>query len=299
MLGFMRSHTQKDQGVDRVGKAPSRPNPVRYAGPAVLPTGLIVSCPHSGQFYPPEMVRSTQLDRLTLRRTEDAFVDDLFADAPEVGADLFVSEFARAFVDVNRSPDELDPRLIFGVRTGFLSELSPRVQAGLGVIPRTLGDDIDIYSQKISYQEAMARIDEVHAPWHQALEACVASRSAQLGSVLLLDCHSMPNGSAGETNADIILGDRYGASCSPAVTAEASRILRDEGFTLVRNDPYPGGYTTTQYGRPTTGRHALQIEINRSLYMVEGAMTRRGEFVTIRQKMKRLLSGLSGLLATL
>jgi N-formylglutamate amidohydrolase len=276
-----------------------RPHAVRYHHPIGTPVGLVISCPHSGQFYPPEMCSASRLDRLTLRRTEDAFVDELFDHAPRLGADLLVSEFARAFVDVNRGPDELDPRLIKDVTGIKEGETSQRVQAGLGVIPRTLGDDLEIYETKLEYQSAMDRIAEVHVPWHQAIERCLVRHLENKGRVLLLDCHSMPSHGSGDIGSDIILGDRFGSSCSGLVSAEAVRLLREQGLSVSRNDPYPGGYTTQQYGKPMSGCHALQIEINRSLYMVEGAMTRRPRFDHIKNAMSELVKGLAAILPSL
>lgn len=288
-------------GFDLSGPKEMIERPVPYGFiPAVgKPSGMIVACPHSGRFYPPEMLSLSHLDALSLRRSEDAFVDMLFEHAPNFGADLFVSQFARAFVDLNRDAEELDPELIADLLPVYRATMSSRVQVGLGVIPRTVGDDIAIYQSRLDHQSAQNRLDEVYRPWHGALSTQLNGYRQRLGRAFILDCHSMPDSASGNGHADVILGDRFGTSCSPAVTERAAQILRDCGLKLQRNDPYSGGYTTSRYGKPETGVHALQIEINRSLYMIEGAMTRRPEFDAIANIMTKLVVGLSTLCATL
>lgn len=260
------------------GFVKERPCAVRWEKPSLAKGGVVVTCPHSGRFYPPELLAVSKLDRFALRRSEDAFVDLLFQDAPAQGAVLLISEFARAFVDVNRAPDELDPKLISELPIGSMSGPSERVKAGLGVIPRSVGDGLSIYDGPISYREAQERVNEVHSPWHTAIETALQQARASNGAAVLLDCHSMPSHAAGDPACDIILGDRFGASCSPSVMNGAILYLRGAGLRVMRNDPYAGGYTTSRHGQPLTHDHVLQIEINRSIYMVEGAMTLRPSF---------------------
>jgi N-formylglutamate amidohydrolase len=268
---------------------PIRPDCVRHVRPSAASGGVIVACPHSGRFYPPELAASSVLDPLTLRRSEDAFVDLLFQDAPARGALLLVNEFARAFVDVNREPDELDPKLIFDIASAGPNALSERVRAGLGVIPRTVGDGLSIHNRSLSLHEVQLRLAEVHEPWHTAIEHSLSQVQEINGSVILLDCHSMPNHAAGDPRSDIVLGDRFGASCAPIIMAQAAAFLKDQGLKVARNNPYAGGYTTRRHGHPSYHHHALQIEINRSLYMVEGALTLRPQFNDVRRIMSDLI----------
>jgi N-formylglutamate deformylase len=270
-----------------------RPNPVAVHKPRKGRGGLIVACPHSGRFYPPELLKASILDGLALRQSEDAFVDILFQDAPDHGATLLVNEFARAFVDVNRSPGELDPKLISSLDFEGLETSTERVKAGLGVIPRTVGDNIAIYRHRMARLEAVTRLTEVHHPWHGAIETCLNEARQTNGSAILLDCHSMPNKVAGDPSYDIVLGDRFGSSCAPEIIRSASIFLRSEGFKVSRNEPFAGGYTTMRHGHPMRHHHALQIEINRSLYMVEGALTLRQSAGRIREAMSQLVSHLS------
>jgi N-formylglutamate amidohydrolase len=267
-----------------------RPPALKIVHPTDSRSAMIVACPHSGRFYPPELLAHSKLDPFSLRRSEDAFVDTLFSAAPTHGAVLVTTDFARAFVDLNRAETELDPDLIEG-----LDAVTPsvRAEAGLGVIPRTVGDGIMIYTRKISQADANSRLGEIHRPWHEGLTTLLQRGVAQHGRALLLDCHSMPNGVAGLPANDIVLGDRFGASCAPHFMAEAMALLQAEGLKVARNNPYAGGYSTQRHGKPALGQHALQIEINRSLYMVEGAFTLRQEFAQIQAIMGRLVARLS------
>lgn len=290
--GDLEAWAQRSFKADFTGQ---RPQVVRCEMPVAARGGVVISCPHSGRFYPPELLATSQLDRFTLRRSEDAFVDLLFQDAPTQGAVLLVNEFARAFVDVNRALDELDPRLIPEVLTTSSDTLSERVKAGLGVIPRTVGDGIEIYGLPMSHTEAQARLREVHRPWHVAIESALFLARQRNGAAVLLDCHSMPSKAAGSPMCDVILGDRFGASCAPIIMNEAIDYFRSQGLRVLRNNPYAGGYTTIRHGRPTYHDHVLQIEINRSIYMVEGAMTCRPTFQAVAILMSGLVDNLVGL----
>jgi N-formylglutamate amidohydrolase len=273
--------------------APSRPNPIRLCHPQLAASGVIVACPHSGRFYPPELLSASVLDQFTLRRSEDAFVDLLFRDAPSHGALLIINEFARAYVDVNRSPGELDPKLVDDVLPSDLEANSDRVKAGLGVVPRTVGEGVQIYNRRISREEAQSRITEIHEPWHRELEECLRRTITYEGVVLLLDCHSMPSNAAGELSYDVVLGDRFGESCAPIIMNEAIDHLKAAGLNIGRNDPYAGGYTTRRHGMVHYRQNVLQIEINRSLYMVEGALTLRPSFAAVRKTMSEFVGHLA------
>jgi len=274
--------------VDHGGVSEVRPPAFRLLRPVVARSGVIVCCPHSGRFYPEDLLRSSKLDRLALRRSEDAYVDELLAASPGLGASLLLADFARAYVDLNRSPDELDPDLIDDLPSGDRRVPSPRVLAGLGVVPRTVGDGVEIYPSRLSFAAAQARLSEVYRPWHAAIEELIEAEKETVGQAVLLDCHSMPASASGLPENDIVLGDRFGASCAPIYMAEAFTFLRSKGLRVARNNPYAGGYATERYGKPGQNQHSLQIEINRSLYMVEGAMSKRNSFAQVAE----MLSGL-------
>lgn len=278
------------QADKAVGTVPTRPPAFRLTRPDVDKAGVIVCCPHSGRFYPEELLRATKLDRLALRRSEDAFVDELLHAAPQLGASLLVTDFARAYVDLNRGLEELDPELIEDVPVGERRVPSPRVLAGLGVIPRTVGDGVDIYMRRLAFADAQSRLREVYMPWHDAIAGLIEEKKSALGQAVLLDCHSMPASASGSPESDIVLGDRFGASCAPIFMAEAYDFLRAKGFRVARNNPYAGGFATERYGKPAQNQHSLQIEINRSLYMVEGAMSKRAGFAEMSETLTGLLS---------
>jgi N-formylglutamate amidohydrolase len=274
--------------IEPCGAPETRPPAFRLLRPVVGGSGVIVCCPHSGRFYPEDLLRSSKLDRLALRRSEDAFVDELLAASPDLGATLLLSDFARAYVDLNRGPDELDPDLIDELPPGDRSVPSPRVLAGLGVVPRTVGDGVEIYASRLPFAAVQARLKEVYAPWHGAIEGLIEAEKQAVGHCVVLDCHSMPASASGLPENDIVLGDRFGASCAPIYMAEAYSFLRSKGLRVARNNPYAGGYATERYGKPAQNQHSLQIEINRSLYMVEGAMSKRNSFAHVAE----ILSGL-------
>lgn len=274
-------------------RVPQRPVPLRLTRPERPCGGLIVTCPHSGRYYPEELIAATRLDSFSLRRSEDAFVDLLCQNAPSFGADLLVCNFARAFVDLNRSSEELDPELIDGLDRNL--KVSERSKAGLGVIPRTVGDGIAIYRRRLSLKTVQARIAEVHQPWHKAIDELVSQAIALNGLALILDCHSMPAAASLSAPCDIVIGDRFGDSCSPAFVNSAVSYLRKEGLKVVRNDPFAGGYTTQRYGRPLKKTHAMQIEINRSLYMFEGTFKLRPEFDAVGAIVNQLVKHLADL----
>ena len=284
-LQFNKTAGEDDQSLDLKGQSSHRPSPLQYEQSPKPVGGLIIACPHSGRFYPPELLEASRLDQLTLRRSEDAFVDILFNKAPSLGADLLVSTFARAFVDLNRSPGELDPQLIRDVLPSNLEAHSDRVKAGLGVIPRTVGEGMAIYKTQLDRHVAEARLTEIHGPWHQFIETCITRAVQRNGAAVLVDCHSMPTKASGNPSCDIVLGDRFGASCAPLVMNEAYNYFRNAGLKVVRNIPYAGGYTTRRHGQTSKHHHVLQIEINRSLYMVEGALTLRPEFQSVQDIM--------------
>ncbi|WP_395646990.1 N-formylglutamate amidohydrolase [Terricaulis sp.] len=252
---------------------------------------LIFASPHSGRRYPSDLLAIARTGLLSLRRSEDAFVDEIFAGAAAHGAAVLSATVARAYVDLNRDPNELDPDM-FEERVPHAAP-SPRVQAGLGAIPRVTGDGQPIYRRKLSLREAERRIAAIHAPYHQMLRNLVDETRTQFGCAVLIDCHSMPSNARGSYAPDIVLGDRYGVSCHPSVTALAEATLRRLGYRVARNAPFAGGHTTQSYGRPAERVHALQIEINRGLYCDERSLDRTMGFTRVRADMSRLAEALS------
>ncbi|ACL60777.1 N-formylglutamate amidohydrolase [Methylobacterium nodulans] len=244
--------------------------PERQSLPYVFNTG------HSGAVYPASFLAASRLDAVSLRRSEDAFVDRLFAPVVGLGAPLMRACFPRAYLDVNREPYELDPRMFDGRLPPFANIRSMRVAGGLGTVPRVVADGQEIYRGRLPVEEATARIEGLYKPYHRTLQALLARTVTVFGYVVLIDCHSMPSTSLGREEAprvDMVLGDRFGTACAHDLTACVEAALREEGFRVVRNKPYAGGFITEHYGEPSFGRHALQIEINRGLYMDERTLT--------------------------
>lgn len=238
------------------------------------PTALVFASPHSGGVYPADMVEAARLPVETLRGSEDAFVDRVIAGAPSLGVAVILARLARAYVDLNREPWELDPAMFDEELPDYAQGRTARVAAGLGAIPRVAGEGRPIYARKLTFAEARDRIELAHRPYHDALDRQLAAARAAHGAAILIDWHSMPAAAARGVrgrggSCDIVLGDRFGAACSPKLTALVERELEGMGYRVARNAPYAGGYTTEHYGRPAKRTHALQIEINRGLYMDE------------------------------
>jgi N-formylglutamate amidohydrolase len=240
--------------------------PAGSAGPVVLDS------PHSGAHYPQAFLTASALDPLTLRRSEDAFVDELFAPAATHGAPLLRARFPRAFLDLNREPFELDPQMFAGRLPDFANTRTLRVAAGLGVIPRVVGDAQPIYRAPLAIETALERIAALHRPYHARLAELLEDAQRRFGFAILLDCHSMPSTSPDVGGCDVVLGDRYGASAARWVVETVEGALRASGLVVRRNKPYAGGYITEHYGAPARARHAVQIEINRRLYLDERAL---------------------------
>jgi N-formylglutamate amidohydrolase len=257
---------------------------------------LILASPHSGSDYPADFVAGSRLDPLTLRRSEDSFVDELFSAAPGLGAPLLSARFPRAYLDVNREAYELDPAMFSDPLPDFVNAASPRVRIGLGTIARIVASGEEIYAGKLRFAEAQRRIDELYHPYHLALSRLTAETEALYGGYLLLDCHSMPSavGSVcGGGAADIVLGDCYGTTCASPIREAARRFFAERGFRVAINTPYAGGFTTEHYGQPQRHRHALQVEINRALYMDERRFVRSPRFDDIAAALAALVERLA------
>jgi N-formylglutamate amidohydrolase len=271
--------------------------------PALQTIPVIFASPHSGRTYPDDFLAATRLDPLGLRRSEDSFVDELFAAAPEHGAPLLAATFPRAYCDANREPWELDPAMFADALPPWVNTTSARVGAGLGTIARIVASGEAIYRGKLSFAEAERRIRTCWQPFHDMLAALIAATRAQFGVCLLIDCHSMPShghgARAGGRPATFVLGDAHGTACAPRTARMVEELLSRLGHPVRRNDPYAGGYITRHYGRPREGVHVLQIEIARELYMDEGRIERLPDFAAVQATMTRFISGLAGRAATL
>jgi len=275
-----------------VADPPVPDQPFRLERPARQAVPFVFASPHSGRSYPPSLVARSRLDATALRRSEDAFVDELFAGALGLGAPLLAALFPRAFVDVNRGMAELDTGMFEAKLEVPVDAPSPRVAAGLGVIPRIVRDGAEIYRGKLESHEAAQRLEQFYKPYHHALAALLDETQARFGVAVLIDCHSMPSALS---VPDIVLGDRYGASAAPHLSARAETALLREGFSVARNTPYAGGHTTVLHGRPAMGRHALQIEINRALYLDESKITRKASFESVRARLTRAMEQLTAI----
>jgi N-formylglutamate deformylase len=269
-------------------------DPVTIFAPDRQSVPLVFASPHSGRAYPDEFIAAARLDALSLRRSEDSFVDELFSAAPECGAPLIAANFPRAFCDANREAWELDPAMFADALPSWVNTTSARVGAGLGTIARVVASGETIYRGKLNFAEAEERVRGCWQPFHAALRRMVEETRREFGLCLLIDCHSMPGTSMAPRNAaDFVLGDAHGTACSPLLARQVERSLVGMGYTVRRNDPYAGGYITRHYGRPREGVHALQIEICRSLYMDEARIERLPRFARLRADLTALIRTLA------
>ena len=246
--------------------------PFEIREPEEIRGGILFNSPHSGRVYPRNFLIASRLDLLTLRRSEDSFVDELVAGVVRRGYPLMLAHFPRCYVDVNREPYELDPRMFEGRLPSFANTRSMRVAGGLGTIARVAGDAQEIYDRRLSVDDGLRRIETLYKPYHRALRRLFTRIHRDFGAAVLIDCHSMPSAAGPRDErprADVVLGDRYGTSCVAAVSETAEAILKGLGYTVSRNKPYAGGFVTEHYGNPATGLHSLQLEVNRALYMDE------------------------------
>ncbi len=256
-----------------------------------LPLPVVFASPHSGRCYPKKFQQLSRLDARSLRVSEDAWVDELFADAPLYGASLLRAHFPRAMLDANRAQNELDPEMYSDYCTPLSQGKNARVHAGLGVIPRIVSAGVPIYKNKIAYAEAVQRLHYLHTPYHEALSGLLHKSQQKAGRALLIDCHSMPSSCATYCpggSADFVLGDGHGQTCNPTLVAHVENFLIASGYRVVRNTPYSGGYSTLLYGKPLQGIQALQIEINRRLYMDEKDLQKSEGFKKLRANMGKL-----------
>jgi N-formylglutamate amidohydrolase len=263
--------------------------PINRTGPVVF------ASPHSGTDYRQEFFTATKLDTLVLRRSEDSFVDELFAGAPSRGVPLIRALFPRVFIDPNREPYELDPTMFVEPLPAFVNVRSPRVGAGLGTIARVVANGAEVYFSKLPFAEAQRRVETFYKPYHARLAGLIDETVAAYGGSIFIDCHSMPSVGGpmdrdpGKRRVDFVLGDCHGTSCAPALIDAVERHLRARGHSVTRNTPYAGGFCTQHYGRPKQRRHALQIEMNRALYMDELRIERNAQFAAVAAEMTGLI----------
>ena len=259
--------------------------PAEWRGPVVF------NSPHSGSVYPRAFLTASRLDVGTLRRSEDSFVDELSLGVVRRGYPLMRAHFPRCYVDVNREPYELDPRMFDGRLPSFANTRSMRVAGGLGTVARVVGDSQEIYGQRIPVDDAIRRIEGLYKPYHRALRRLFTHVHRDFGAAVLIDCHSMPSTAGAKDErprADVVLGDRYGTSCVAAVAETIESTLRGQGYVVSRNKPYAGGFITEHYGNPAVGLHAIQLEVNRALYMDERRYEKSAAFATVAADLETL-----------
>jgi N-formylglutamate amidohydrolase len=257
---------------------------------------LVFASPHSGRIYPPGMMAASRLGAEAIRRSEDVWMDQLIAGATDFGACVIAARLARVYLDVNREAWELDPAMFSDELPAYACAHTARVAAGLGAIARIVAEGEEVYARKLTFAEARARVEAVHHPYHAALDGLVEASVQAHGVAILLDWHSMPSAAArlgGAGVCDVVLGDRFGGACAPAVARIVERELKALGYAVSRNTPYAGGYTTEHYGRPARGVHALQIEVNRALYVDETTLAPTAGFARLKGDLERLFRALA------
>ncbi len=260
---------------------------------------FVFASPHSGRRYSTAFIEASRLTPVMLRRSEDSFIDELFSKAPNYGAPLLKATFPRAYVDPNREPFELDPTMFEDQLPDYVNTDSVKISAGLGTVARVVINGENIYRKKLKFSEIKRRVESFYFPYHQALQRLIENTRIKFGFCILIDCHSMPSigglmdDDSANNRVDIVLGNNHDASCTPHLLSYTNASLKRQGLSICRNKPYSGGYTTCHYGKPDNGVHALQIEINRSLYMNETNIEKHGGFLELSDKVTRFIFDLS------
>ena len=258
--------------------------PFEIVEPAGWRAPIIFNSPHSGSVYPADFLNASRIDLAALRRSEDSFMDELIADLSDRGFPTVRVNFPRSYVDVNREPYELDPRMFTGRLPSFANTRSMRVAGGLGTIPRVVGDGQEIYRERLGVDEALGRIEALYKPYHRALRRLINKAHQAFGTVILVDCHSMPSIGVSRDEPrrpDIVIGDRYGTSCASLFPEIVEDMMSGLGYSIGRNKPYAGGFITEHYGNPASGLHAVQLELNRAVYMDERRRERGPRFAQV------------------
>lgn len=272
--------------------------PYTLTRPVDQTSAVVYASPHSGRHYPWSFLRTSVLDELAIRSSEDAFMDLLIEHGVACGSPVLCATMPRAYLDLNRAVDEMDPAIIRDIRQ---TTHNPRIASGLGVIPRVVSNGRAIYRGKLSLDEANHRIAAYWRPYHDTLQGLLDRTRAQFGEVILVDWHSMPHeaveavGHANRMRPDVVIGDRFGASADNEIVDRIETILLEAGLRVTRNTPFAGAYITQQYGRPSRNQHALQIEVDRSLYMNEDKVRPSGNFAAFQELMNRILAEISDL----
>jgi N-formylglutamate amidohydrolase len=270
--------------------------PFEIEEPAAWRAPIIFNSPHSGSIYPVDFLDASRIDIAALRRSEDSFMDELIEDLSRHGFPVVRVNFPRSYVDVNREPYELDPRMFTGRLPSFANTRSMRVAGGLGTIPRVVGDGQEIYRDRLSVDDALGRIEALYKPYHRALRRLINKAHQTFGAVVLVDCHSMPSIGVSRDEPrrpDVVIGDRYGTSCAPLLADTVEETMRGLGYSVGRNKPYAGGFITEHYGNPASGLHTVQLELNRAIYMDERRRERGPRFEQIAKDFATLADALA------
>jgi N-formylglutamate amidohydrolase len=271
-------------------------SPLQLVMPHTRTTSVVFASPHSGRNYPKSFLNRSILDSHVIRSSEDAFVDVLFGAAPRFGAPLLTATAPRAYVDLNRSSEELDPALIQYLRS---TGVNPRVSSGLGVIPRVVANGRSIYSGKLPRSEVDRRLRNVWHPYHKKLQKLLAESIDLFDEAILVDCHSMPHeaieviNQSGKARPDVVLGDRFGAAADSLLVDRIEAAFVSAGLIVARNSPFAGAYTAQYYGRPSRGQHVVQIEIDRSLYMNEATIKPNDNFDELKAIITQVIAEIS------
>ena len=282
---------------------PAAPSSVEDAGRSAMEAPLLLTSPHSGAHYPKSFIDASRLDAHAIRQSEDMFVDALLAHAPQHGIGVLSANYPRAYVDLNRAPYELEQALFKDILPAHIDRHSARAAAGLGTVPRLVAENTPIYDGKLLFAEAERRIETVYQPFHRKLADTLHALQTGFGYAVLLDTHSMPSQatrlSSEGRRIDFVLGDRHGRSCDARLSDWLERALTARGWQVARNKPYAGGFITDRYGRPADGTHAVQIEINRAIYMDESNYTKHAGFTRLQNDLTELVSAFAAALPAL
>jgi N-formylglutamate amidohydrolase len=274
-----------------------QPPPFEVVEPVEWRAPIIFNSPHSGSAYPYDFLNASRIDLATLRRSEDSFMDELISDLSGRGFPVVRVNFPRSYVDVNREPYELDPRMFAGRLPSFANTRSMRVAGGLGTIPRVVGDGQEIYRERLAVDDALSRIEALYKPYHRALRRLINKVHQSFGTVVVVDCHSMPSIGVSRDEPrrpDVVIGDRYGTSCAPLLPDMVENTMSRLGYSVGRNKPYAGGFITEHYGNPASGLHAIQLELNRAIYMDERRREKGPRFAQVAADFASLAEALAG-----
>src|ERR1700759_2818845 len=272
--------------------------PFEMAEPSEWRAPIIFNSPPSGWIYPQDFVAASRMGLPALGRSEDSFMDELIADLSGRGFAVVRVNFPRSYVDVNREPYELDPRMFSGRLPSFANTRSMRVAGGLGTIPRVVGDGQEIYRERLSVDDALRRIEALYKPYHRALRRLINKAHQAFGTVILGDCHSIPSIGISRDEPrrpDVVIGDRYGTSCAPLLPGTVEETMGGLGYSIGRNKPYAGGFITEHYGNPASGLHSIQLELNRAIYMDERRRERGPRFAQVVADFSALADALAAI----